>query len=235
MTTNNKLPIARKKPVAQKKQVEEVAKKVFSDMNASHTNYFFSNYFISNAITKDCELFGEVKEKGQGEDHDYIRVLPFDFDDDGNKIWYEDVYINLKEVNSSSSAAGQFLLLFKKARHWGDIVDRVIGIEIKLTKGKAEEGKEPRIFKNVVKVFKTDLDDLVFADSCAKYPKMTKQTSDGKSIKDVLDEPDDEMDDAEDIVEEDDAEAETPSQSKFADEIFNDDDIDDEDEFEEED
>ena len=234
MATHN-LPVARKKPVPQKKQVEEVAKTVLSDMNASHTNYFFSNYFISNAITKDCELFGEVKEKGQGEDHDYIRVLPFDFDDDGNKIWYEDVYINLKEVNSASSAAGQFLLLFKKARHWGDIVDRVIGIEIKLTKGKAEEGKEPRIFKNVVKVFKTDLDDLVFADSRAKYPKLTKQTSDGKSIRDVLDESDDDMEDAEAIEEEDDTEVETPSQSKFADEIFDDDDVDYDDDFEEED
>ncbi len=233
MATNNKLPIARKKPLAPKKQVEEVAKKVLADMNASHTNYFFSNYFISNAITEDCELYGAVKEKGQGEDHDYIRVQPFDFDDDGNKIWYEEVYINLKEVNSVSSAAGQFLSLFQKARHWGEVVDRVIGIKVKLTKGKPEQGKEPKVFKNVIKVFKTDLDDLVFDDSRAKYPKMTKQTSDGKSIRDVLDEPDDDVEDAEAIEEDDDTEAETPSQSKFSDEIFDEEDVDDE-EWEEE-
>ena len=229
----NKLPVARKKPLAQKKQLQEVTQKALPEKNTN--NYFFSKYKIAQEITEDIELYASVKEMAQAEDHDYVRIQPFDFDDSDNKIYFEEVFINLKEVNNASSAAGQFLKLFKEARHWGEIVDRVIGIKIKLTKGKAEKNKEPKVFKNVVKVFETDLDSLVFDDSHEKYPKMTKQTSDGKSIKDVLDEPDDDMEDTEAIEEEDDAEAETPRQSKVTDEIFDAEDFDYEDDFEEED
>lgn len=229
-----KHPPVTKKELVQKKQAIETAQKALSDMEVN-VNYFLSKYFISQEITEDCEAYGRVKELGNAEDHDFIRIQPYNYDDAGNEIYLEDVYINLKEVNSPTSVASQFLKLFKKARHWGDIFNRVVGLEIKVTEGKPVEGKETKVFKNVVRVFKTKEDSLIFDDAHATYPKMTKKTSEGKSIKGILEEPDDDLEDTEDIVEEDDAETEIPSQTEFADEIFDDDDIDDEDDFEEED
>ena len=230
----HKLPVARKKPVLQKKQAIETTQTALSDMKASNVNYFFSKYLISKEITEDCEVYGAVKELGNAEDHDYIRIQPYNYDDDGNKICFEDVFINLKEVNSPTSAAGQFLKLFKKARHWGDILNRVVGLEIKVTEGKPVEGKGTKVFKNVVRVFKTEEDSLVFDDAHATYPKMTKKTSEGKSIKGILDEPDDDLEDTEDIVEEDDAETDTSTKSQFKDDIFDGEDVDDEEDWEDE-
>jgi len=153
---------------------------------------FFNKYKISRELVSSGEYFAEVKEFN--ETKDYVRLSPYEYVS-GNKIYYEDVFLNLGSTNSPSSPAGQFLILFSGARHFNDIKDRCIGVEIKLN-----EGKEQKVFKNVVRVFQSTEDDLVFDD---EHMKHNSEALKDRIIKKVLVDPDDE-DDEDDYLDEDD-------------------------------
>ena len=174
-------------------KTESVIKKtsVKSEMAVTEGG-FFSKYKISRELVESGEYFAEVKEFN--ETKDYVRLSPYEYVS-GNKIYYEDVFLNLGSTNSPSSPAGQFLILFSGARHFNDIKDRCIGVEIKLN-----EGKEQKVFKNVVRVFQSTEDDLVFDD---EHMKHNSEALKDRIIKKVLVDPDDE-DDEDDYLDEDD-------------------------------
>lgn len=176
--------------------------------------FFLSKgYLLSKEITEDGEYPAEVKEFHESETKACVRLTPYS-DESGRRVYYEDVFLYLTRSNNPSSAAGQFLGLFAGARHWGDIVDRIVGIEIKLN-----PGREGKVFKNIVRVFETSADDLVFDDEHMAYPVMESK----KTIVNVVEEC------------EDDEEEYTPNTSKFSDDIFDEEDVDEEDdEYEEE-
>lgn len=121
-------------------------------------NYYLDRYKLAQDILEAGEYYGVVKDISSSDERDFVRIQPYTIEE-GKSVHYEDVFINLKEVNSMSSAAGQFITLFRKARHWGDIRERVVGIEIKLV-----EGDTGKIFKNVTRVFETAVDELIFDD-----------------------------------------------------------------------
>lgn len=174
--------------------------------------YFLDKYKVSQSIEEDGEYFGIIKDIVSTDKRDFVRIQPYIFEN-GFHSYFEEVFINLNEVNSPSSAAGQFLTLFRKARHWGDIKDRVVGIEVKIN-----EGDMGKVFKNVVRVFKSTADELVFDDA---HMYDAEESND-----DIVEETEDE----EEIVSH-------QKKSRFVDEILDDEDEDyddEEDEFEEE-
>ena len=219
-----KKPLVTKKTIPTLKKTSDVATtKNASEKEEATKKTYFASYQLSNEITKENDFYAEVKKHVKTDKSDFILFSPYRYKGE-KKVYFEDVFLNLDLVNNPTSAAGQFISLFAEARNWGDIHGRIVGIHVK-----PQKGKDDVIFKNIVKVFETEEDELIFDDEHMAYPVMTKKTSEGKSINDVLDEPDDEMEDTVVTEEEDDAEAETPSQSKFSDEIFDEDDVDDED------
>lgn len=74
-----------------------------------------------------------------------------------------------------------------------EIKGRIVGIYVKLN-----ETRDGRTFKNVTKVFKTDLDDLVFEE------KKSKRRPTTKPVDDVIDSDENDGFDEEEIMEEDD-------------------------------
>ena len=138
-------------------------------------------------------------------------------------MFFENVFIYIEKSNSLSSAAGQFLKLFEKARHLGDIEGRSIGIEVKLN-----TGTSGRVFKNVVRVFKTEIDSLVFDDAHMRSKTSGTGSQEApRSIDKKLQEPVDEDDDEDDSLFND------GQSDTFSDDIFDSEDADD-DEIEEE-
>ena len=150
----------------------------------------------------------------------FIVLAPFS-EESGERIFFENVFIYIEKSNSLSSSAGQFLKLFEKARHLGDIEGRIVGIEVKLN-----EGTSGRVFKNVVRVFKTDKDSLIFDDAHMRSKTSESQEA-SRGIDKKLQEPVDEDDDEDDSLFND------GQSDTFSDEIFDSEDADD-DEIEEE-
>ena len=171
-------------------------------------NYYLDQYKLAQDILESGEFYGVVKDISSSDERDFVRIQPYTIEE-GKPVHYEDVYINLKEVNSLSSPAGQFISLFRKARHWGDIRERVVGIEIKLV-----ESDKGKIFKNVTKVFETDVDELIFDDEHMygyvkeAGRKLTEASEEeihnkpSKVVDDILYDDDDEDDEYEDYEEE---------------------------------
>ncbi len=207
------------KTLANKSSMSQVTNKRPSTEVVIKESYF-SRFKVSLEITESCEFYAEVKELHETEDKTFLRLAPYK-NISGQKCFYEEVYIYLGRVNSPTSAAGQFLVLFEGARHWGDVKDRIVGVEIKLN-----TSKEGKVFKNVVRVFETDEDELIFDDDHMRYPPAVKRVMERVNALDVEEVEELEEDDEDDI-------SVIPSKSKFTDEIFDDDDIDEED-FEEE-
>ena len=118
----------------------------------------FSSYQVARKITENGEFYGLIKDRKLNDRGESIVITPY-LIVDSKYVFFENVYINLNAVNEPWTAAGKFLQLFKDARHMGDFLDRVIGIEVKLN-----EGKNGKVYKNVVDVFLTDEDDLIFDD-----------------------------------------------------------------------
>lgn len=185
------------------------------------SEFFFSShgYSIASDITEEGEYFAVIKEFRECEKN-FIVLAPFS-EESGERIFFENVFIYIEKSNSLSSSAGQFLKLFEKARHLGDIEGRIVGIEVKLN-----EGTSGRVFKNVVRVFKTEKDSLIFDDA-----HMRSKTSESQEasigIDKKLQEPVDEDDDEDDSLFND------GQSDTFSDEIFDSEDADD-DEIEEE-
>lgn len=139
--------------------------------------FFLSQFQLSNELIEAGEYLAEVSSMKEDPNEPWkskIKFKPFD-DTSGKRIYFEDVYLTLDRTNVASSAAGQFLTLFQKARHWGDIQNRVVGLEIKLN-----PGRDGRIFKNVVGVFETDRDPLIFDDK-----HMVEALTDVKTVDDI--------------------------------------------------
>ena len=187
------------------------------------SEFFFSShgYSIASDITEEGEYFAEIKEFREG-DRNFIVLAPFT-EETGERMFFENVFIYIEKTNSLSSSAGQFLKLFEKARHLGDIEGRIIGIEVKLN-----EGTSGRVFKNVVRVFKTEKDSLIFYDAHMRSKTSgTGSQETSISIDKKLQEPVDEDDDEDDSLFND------GQSDTFSDEIFDREDADD-DEIEEE-
>lgn len=145
------------KPIVKKNGTKGSLANLMPKQNAN----YLSRFKLSMEITEDCELYAEVSSLKDDEEEvgrAKVKFTPFDLST-GKRVYYEPVYLTLERTNTPSSPAGQFLTLFCEARNWGDIQDRVVGLKIKLN-----EGKDGRIFKNIQKVFVTDLDDLIFDD-----------------------------------------------------------------------
>ena len=139
----------------------------------------FSSYQVARKITESGEFYGLIKGKITKDRGESIVITPY-LIVDSKYIFFENVYINLNEINEPWTAAGKFLQLFKGARHMGDFLDRVIGIEVKLNRG-----KNGKVYKNVTDVFLTDADDLVFDDehivACGGVAVKTRTTSKSNS------------------------------------------------------
>lgn len=157
--------------------------------------FCFDDYELSKEISEDGEYFAEVASIIRDEEEALklkIKLNPFDVEN-GVRSYYEPVYINIERVNSPSSAAGQFIQLFRKTRILEEIKGRIVGIYVKLN-----ETRDGRIFKNVTNVFATDLDDLVFEEKKSKRRPATK------TARDVFDSDENGGFDEEEIIEEDD-------------------------------
>lgn len=143
---------------------------------------FFAGYTTAKKIVEEGEYYAMVKNTRDYEatGQMILTLSPFD-DSTGQKEFFEDVTLFIDRVCSPDSAAGQFLTLFENARHWGDIKDRIVGIELKFNR------REGKVYKNIVKVFATELDDLVFDDA---------HMTDALTVPDVEEGPSEEDDDA---------------------------------------
>lgn len=173
---------------------------------------YFAAYTVGNAIEKDGEFYAEVLEHVTTDSKDFIRMSPYLYE--GNsKVYFEEVFLNLSKLCSPTTAAGQFLTLFAKARNFGDIKGRVVGIDVKLTKSKTTDN----IFKNIVRVFETDEDELVFDDDHMTEPDTGTRRRTVNDVIDTTDEPEEE----EELL------AESIHSSKFSDEIFDEEDLED--------
>jgi len=192
-----------------------------TDVNTSKKTYF-GRYSVSHEIDEGGEFLAEIKEHIVTDTKDFITMTPYRYEH-GAKVYFETVYLNLELVSNPSSVSGQFISLFKEARNWGDIIDRVVGIKVKLVKGKQNDGEEPKVFKNITKVFETDEDELVFDDAHQAHPSSGKKP---RAIDKIV-EADDDVEVGEAFEEEDDAEVEESSKAHFSDEIFDEDDFDD--------
>lgn len=176
-------------------KLNSIDKKGLGKKADTFSGFCFDNYKLSEEISEDGEYFAEVASITRDEEEALklrIKLNPFDVEN-GVRSYYEPVYVNIERVNSQSSAAGQFVQLFKKVRILEEINGRIVGIYVKLN-----ETRDGRIFKNVTKVFKTDLDDLVFEE------KKSKRRPTTKPVDDVIDSDENDGSDEEEIMEEDD-------------------------------
>lgn len=202
-----------------KKQVMSNVPKTLPIVEDSSVGSYFSEYLVVRAIEENSDFYAEVKEHVVTDSKDFIRLSPYLYEGD-KKVYYEEVFLNLNKVSVPSTAAGQFLTLFAKARYIDDILNRIVGIEVKLSKSNTTG----TVFKNVVRVYETDEDELIF-DGKHMAKKVTKTRR--RAIDEIVYAEEDET---EVIEEEDEMDSKTPSVSKFSDDVFDEEDIDDLDE-----
>lgn len=211
--------VAKKKPVPPKKS-GMVEKKNFPSIREREDDTYFSCYSVTSEIKEGGEFLAKPKEHIVTETKDFVILKPFRYEDN-KKVYFEEVYLNLELDNSPTSAAGKFINIFKEKKDWTSISACIIGVEIKLVEGKNTDGKEPRIFKNVVDVFEVDEDALIIDNK----HQTQKNTSKTLAIASIPDEDEEEiLDDEEDIL--DDEEIESSRESSFEDDIIDEDDDD---------
>lgn len=172
-----------------------IAEKGLGTKTETIVGFCFDDYKLSKEISEDGEYLAEVASIIRDEDEAFklkFKLNPFDVEN-GVRSYYESVYINIERVNSPSSAAGQFIQLFRKARVLEEIKGRIVGIYIKLN-----ETRDGRTFKNVTNVFATDLDDLVFEEKKSKRRLATK------TARGVFDSDENDGSDEDEFIEEDD-------------------------------
>lgn len=198
----------------------QMAKKKFPNVEESVSNSYFGAYSVTEEMKEGGEYYAKPKEHIVTEEKDFIILKTFRYEN-GETVYFEDVYLNLESDNPPSSPAGKFITLFKHAKEWKDIRNHVVGIEIKMTEGKKIDGKKPRVFKNIVNVFEVEEDDLGFNDE-----KQTNLTTRRKNLAiDNLIEDDDE-----DILDDEEEEIDSQNMSQFNDDIFDEEDEDEEEE-----
>lgn len=201
-----------------KKTTTSIQKKL-PNLEEESKRPYFAAYTVGHAIEESGEFFAEVLEHVTTDSKDFIRMSPYLYKGK-SKVYFEEVFLNLSKLCSPTTAAGQFLTLFAKARNFGDIKGRVVGIDVKLVKSKSTDN----VFKNIVRVFETDEDELIFDDDHMTEPDTGTKC---RTVNDVIDTTD-ETEEEEELL------AESSRSSKFSDEIFDDEDFEDEDDLEEE-
>ena len=170
--------------VVNKNKKSTITQRTTENRNSKKANGgYFDGYEVVDAIKESGEYYAEVKEHCK-KDTEYIVFTPYD-KVSGRKVYYEEVYLTIGKTNSKSLAAGQFISLFRGARGWHDIKNRVVGIEIKLN-----EGKDQKVYKNIVHVFETDEDELIFDDAHMRCSLESAKAEFRKVLSDVIDDDD---------------------------------------------
>ena len=119
--------------------------------------YLGSKYNILKTITEEGEYSAEILRWERTDYGDKLHLMPYRYEG-GRRIDYEEVNLRFRQNCPEWTAEAKFLRLFAGARHWGDIQGRIVGIKIKFNT------KNDVVYKNVVDVFVTDEDDLIFDD-----------------------------------------------------------------------
>lgn len=195
MAVVNKRPLSKKKTAPMKKAVEyqtittqkasvnteEVMDNVDDNVideaeNVLPKQRFLGRFHIAKEITEEKEYYAEVSKWESSDYGNKVILSPYLYGADGNKIIYEDVFLRIRNNCPEWGAEAKFIRLFSEARHWGDIWGRIVGIRIKFNK------KGETLYKNVVDVFVTEEDDLVFDDEHIPYGagKDVKEDTDKK-------------------------------------------------------
>lgn len=143
-----------------------------------------SSFKLCKEILEDKEFFAEVDSITEIKDEpekSRVKFLPFE-NLGGSRCYFEPVYLTLNHANTPSSAAGQFIKLFEKANHLGDILNQVVGLDIR-----CNAGKDGRLFKNVCTVFEVEEFPIAFEQQDIKKEELRIKTFD-EMLDDDLDE-----------------------------------------------
>lgn len=151
--------------------------------------FLLDDFQISDELEEEGEILAEISEfLKDKKDPAKKKVIftPFTVNN-GIRHYYEKVFLTLDKVNQPNSGAADFITLFRKARSMEDIKNRVVWIELKFNH---PDGDEETVFKNVIHVFESDLDDLSFEK---KQVASLKESSVHSNLDDLNEEDDDDL------------------------------------------